>query len=145
VKKIIAVGSAVAALALAGCGSGHSSGSESSGLKAASLAAKLGCKVAGTQHDQVAAHDTVQYANASGGPCSSETGIDSQGVIIITFASTGKEADWLRQNAAGQQASDPTGYPEVVSGHLWAIAPGGSGGFNTTAVLGKLGGKDTTF
>jgi hypothetical protein len=32
-----------------------------------------------------------------------------------------------------------------VSGHLWAIAPGGPGGFNTAGVLGKLGGQDTTF
>jgi hypothetical protein len=155
-KKIFAAGATVAALALAGCGGGsHGSGSPKPGsgsptagagsLSAAALAAKLGCKVAGTAHDQVAVHDTVQYANVSGGPCSSGTDVDSQGLIIITFASGAKQADWLRQNAAGQKSSPATGYFEVVSGHLWAVTSGGNGGFDTAYILQKLGGNDTTF
>jgi hypothetical protein len=160
-RKIIAAGGAVAVLALAGCGgSSHSSGASGAGSasagsasaapggagpKAAALAARLGCKVTGTEGHQVAAHDTLQYADATGGPCSSETDIDSQGIIIITFASQAKETDWLHQNAAGQQSPSATGYDEVVSGHLWAIAAGGNGGFNTTYVLHQLGGEDTQF
>jgi len=155
-RKIIAVGVAAAALALAGCGGGsHGSASpeatpesptaSSGSATAAALAARLGCRVTGTQHDQLAASDTVQYAVASGGPCSSATDIDSQGLIIITFASQAKETDWLHKNAAGQKSSPAVGYFEVVAGHLWAVTSVGNGGFDTAYVLRKLGGQDTTF
>jgi hypothetical protein len=130
-----------AAVLLAGCGSAHPAGPP----KAAALAAKLGCHVTGPeQGGEVAAYDTVQYVDASGGPCSDGT-IGNQGIIIMTFASEAKETDWLHQNAAGMNATVVNGYFEVVSGRLWAIASGGYGGFPTSYVIRKLGGKDTTF
>jgi hypothetical protein len=125
---------------VAGCGSPHPAGPP----KAATLAAKLGCHVTGHESSQIAAYDVVQYEDASGGPCST-TAIGSQGVIIMTFPSEAKETDWLHQNAAKENATYASGYYEVVSGHLWAIASGGYGAFPTSYVIHKLGGKDTTF
>lgn len=130
----------LAVAALAACGGSSNSGPP----KAASLAAKLDCRVTGADGGQIAAYDTVQYVDASGGPCSTSA-VGGQGIIIMIFASQGKETDWLHQNAAAESSNFPDGYDEVVSGNLWAIASGGYGAFPTSYVLRKLGGKDTTF
>jgi hypothetical protein len=139
--KISALSAAIGIALLAGCGG---AAAPAGPPKAAALAARLGCHVTSAVTGGVAAYDTVQYVNAAGGPCSNAT-IGGQGIIIMTFASQAKETDWLHQNANGMQASLITGYAEVVSGHLWAIASGGYGVFPTSYVIRKLGGKDTTF
>jgi hypothetical protein len=144
----------LAGLAVAGCG-GAAARHPAGPPRAGALAARLGCRVTGAaQGAGVAAYDTTQDVVASGGQCSDGSkvgalaGAPGPGIDIITFASAAKEADWLHQNAAAEQAgfAGGSGYFEVVSGRLWVIASDGYGAlYPAQFVVRRLGGKDTTF
>jgi hypothetical protein len=126
---------------LAGCGSPHPAAPP----RAAALAARLGCRVAQADPAPNWAADTLQYMDATGGPCSDGTDA-SVHVVIVTFASPAKQADWLRQNGIGVNSSDNVGYYQLAVGHLWAIASdGGALGPGTSHIVHVLGGKSTTF
>jgi hypothetical protein len=131
---------AIAAL-LAGCGSSHPAGPPG----AAALAVRLGCRVAHADPDPQWAADTVQYVDATGGPCSDGTDA-SLNIVIITFASAARQAVWLRQNGTGVNSSDNIGYYQLAVGHLWAIASDSGGlGKGTRHIVHVLGGRNTTF
>jgi len=84
----------------------------------------------------------VQYVTADGGPCADGGAVNITGTPdILTFATQAKERDWLRQNAAAENAEFPDGYYEVVVGPLWIVASGGV--MHGDYVVRRLGGKDT--
>jgi len=129
------------AVVLTACASAHPAGPPA----AAALAARLGCRVAHADADPEWAADTVQYVDAAGGPCSDGTDA-SLNIIIVTFASTAKQAAWLHQNAVGVNSSDNMGYYQLAVGKLWAIASDSGGrGTGTRHIVGVLGGRNTTF
>ncbi|HEY6275225.1 MAG TPA: hypothetical protein VIX86_02730 [Streptosporangiaceae bacterium] len=131
------------AAVLAGCGSSpsHPAGPP----KAGALAAKLGCRVAHADPDPQWASDTVQYVDATGGPCSNGTDA-SLNIVIVTFASKARENVWLHQNEIGVNSSVVVGYYQLAVGHLWAVASD-SGGLSSGPghIVRILGGKNTTF
>jgi hypothetical protein len=133
------------AAVLAGCGGAHSAAQPGGPPRAAALAARLGCRVAHADPAPEWAADTVQYVDATGGPCSDGTDA-SVNVVIVTFASPAKQADWLRQNGIGVNSSDNIGYYQLAVGHLWAIASDtGALGPGARHIAGVLGGRNTTF
>ena len=137
--KRAAAAAVAAGILVAGCGSNAPAGPP----KATAIASKLGCHVEWADSNPQWGYDTVQYVDANSGPCSNGT-IDQVYTVIITFPSQAKETDWLHQNSIAESSSFPDGYFEVVAGHLWIIASGGTMG-NSSYVVRKLGGKDTTF
>jgi hypothetical protein len=143
----ISTGTAAIGMAavLAGCG-GSQPGSPPAGPPtAAALAARLGCRVAHADPEPEWAADTVQYVDATGGPCSDGTDA-SLNIIIVTFASRARETSWLVQNGLGVNSSDNIGYYQLAVGPLWAIASDSGGlGTGTRHIVRVLGGKNTTF
>jgi hypothetical protein len=125
------------AAVLAGCGSPHPAAAPP---RAAALAARLGCRVASADPDPQWAADTLQYVDATGGPCSDGTDA-SLHIVIVTFASAAKQAAWLRLNEIGVNSSDNAGYYQLAVGQLWAIALGAG----TGQIVRALGGRNTRF
>jgi hypothetical protein len=133
------------AAALAGCGGSHPGSHPAGPPTAAALAARLGCRVSHPDPVPEWAAGTVQYVDATGGPCSDGTDA-SLNIIIVTFASRAKETSWLRQNGLGVNSSDNIGYYQLAVGPLWAIASDSGGlGAGTRHIVRVLGGKNTTF
>jgi hypothetical protein len=133
------------AAVLAGCAGAHPGSHPAGPPTAAALAARLGCRVAHADPQPEWPADTVQYVDATGGPCSDGTDA-SLNIIIVTFASRARETHWLRQNGLGVNSSDNIGYYQLAVGPLWAIASDSGGlGAGTRHIVRVLGGKNTTF
>ena len=137
VKILSAAWIALTALGLAAacvsCSSAHHAGLPSP----AALAKKLGCRIdAWADTPSVAAYDVRQAVDTT---CSPGLGDE-----IMTFASAGKETDWLHQNQIANTGSAGSGYPAVVAGHLWIVYPSDAVA-GTSAVIAALGGREVDF
>lgn len=119
----------------------------------ASIAARLGCKLAGfADVSDQDAYDTVAYdslVGPSGGSSLCEvSGSDvsaGDASDVITFASQAKETDWLHQNDLAQAGGAVTGsgYVGLVVGNLWIVTDG-SGVAGLDNIASRLGGKAVT-